>query len=313
MFGRRTKLLLLCCITIILMASFNRFKDGITTKFRQTDAFTVIILTYGRSGSSLFGELLSSAPNSTYFFEPMGYFCFLRECKDDPIRSVDLIERLSNCDGNMLYDIIQRSLFPIIRVMNSQTDFHDSMYDTPSRLSAYCNSDRFRVMKTLHLRIIDVLNIIQNNRIANLRVVHLLRDPRARFNSLQGGNWPDSYRSITTICEEMESDIKHSRLLPQHIYTRIKYEDIVKDPYVQTEKLFKTLYNDNLSPETMKYIDEHLVTHSNQSGTQDNGHYYSTYRRVDQDRWRNELPLKIVKEIQKQCSTVFSELGYKII
>ena len=62
-----------------------------------------------------------------------------------------------------------------------------------------------------------------------VKVVHLVRDPRAMITSIakRPGTWSDTLRNATFQCRRMLEDSKLEDLLPAERYIRVRYEDLV--------------------------------------------------------------------------------------
>ncbi|GAB6022663.1 hypothetical protein CHUAL_006755 [Chamberlinius hualienensis] len=279
------------------------------------DKIHIILLTYSRSGSSLLGEILSSTNDASYIFEPLFYPCQQLEiCNEIPHHYY--IDQLLNCDGETLHQLIHHSSLKIVRKLNSKSDFSHSLPCYPEEIRQRCQMDSIQVIKTIRLRVLEVVKLLQNHSAPNLKVVHLFRDPRARYHSLQtGGNWDEKFRSMDTVCKEMEIDLKNSIHLPEHIYTRIRYEDVVQDPFNRVQRLFNRLYNRKLDEQTVNYISTHMATVNDKiKSKKSKNYYYVTYRNslFDPNRWMKRLNLTSIKLIEKKCEYVMKELGYQM-
>ena len=87
----------------------------------------------------------------------------------------------------------------------------------------------------------------------SLQVIHLLRDPRAMIRSRLVGKMAE--KQSQKVCTAMEEDLKLADILPsdrwgpyhkfiftmstRSRYIRIKYEDLVQNPFETLETLYK--------------------------------------------------------------------------
>ena len=75
----------------------------------------------------------------------------------------------------------------------------------------------------------------------DIKVVHLVRDPRAMITSIarRPGVWSSLLKNSTFQCQRMEDDMKLEQGLPKERYVRVRYEDLVD----KTEETLEGLYN----------------------------------------------------------------------
>ena len=82
------------------------------------------------------------------------------------------------------------------------------------------------MIKTIRLRLSGLESWVRETEV---KVVHLVRDPRAMITSLakRPGTWSDTLRNATFQCRRMMEDSKLEDLLPAERYMRVRYEDLV--------------------------------------------------------------------------------------
>ena len=75
----------------------------------------------------------------------------------------------------------------------------------------------------------------------DIKVVHLVRDPRAMITSIarRPGVWSSLLKNSTFQCQRMEDDMKLEQGLPKERYVRVRYEDLVD----KTEETLEGLYH----------------------------------------------------------------------
>ena len=58
----------------------------------------------------------------------------------------------------------------------------------------------------------------------DLRVIHLVRDPRAIHNSLlsRAGSWPQRRRSASLLCADMRADLRATQDLSSRRWTGVR-------------------------------------------------------------------------------------------
>ena len=80
-----------------------------------------------------------------------------------------------------------------------------------------CDNATKRVVKTIRLHSINLMDWISGS---DIKIVHLIRDPRAIFNSMkkQPKTWGGSISHMHTFCQKMLNDTFLETLLPTNRY-----------------------------------------------------------------------------------------------
>ena len=146
---------------------------------------------------------------------------------------------------------------------------------------------------------------------SDIKIVHLVRDPRAMISSMlaQKEEWGNRLTSFKNICDQVQQDMELGSKLPSDRYLMVRYEDIVEDPYNMFEKIcaFTGIeFNDNVKREIKKKIGGDI---SDPETTK----YYSTTRspQFRHDSWKQKLDEKTLAEIECDCSQLMDVLGYQ--
>jgi len=194
----------------------------------------VLLLSYPRTGSTLLGELLASHSSTSYFMEPL--FATLSvgqldwdyalegkiESGEVPGAAVTaLMEGIYSCNKTVLDRLEDWSLVP-----------HTSVTSVPARV---CQSSDTLLVKAVRLhgaRVRDVVNKVQD-----LKVVHIVRDPRAVSASLKAQQVEWGERTADTYCAHLLGDMELEEYLGPGRYIRIRYEDLVENPVTVLEKI----------------------------------------------------------------------------
>uniref|UniRef100_A0A182MNT2 Sulfotransferase domain-containing protein n=1 Tax=Anopheles culicifacies TaxID=139723 RepID=A0A182MNT2_9DIPT len=145
----------------------------------------------------------------------------------------------------------------------------------------------------------------------NVRVVLLIRDPRAVIQSRKHRDWcpgqPDC-DDPGTVCSDMEQDyeaaIELSKRFPQR-FRVVRYEDLSLNPYKMTKEILQ-FYGLPYNVEVEAFLDTHTK--------QDIGGVSSTYRdsKSTPFHWMKKLPFYEVKTIQDSCRGAMKSWGYRI-
>lgn len=258
----------------------------------------LIVLAYPRTGSSFTGDILSSSSNSTYMFEPLYGIKPFGEPVDNWAtwnQSVvafveDYMNKLFNCDNTVLS-----------RLPHFHGDKHKNLN--------FCNESNYIVIKTIRLHKINLDPWILNS---DIKIIHLIRDPRAMFNSMAKApkTWEGSLKHVDAMCFRMMNDTLYKNLLPSDRYFMLKYEDLMLTPISTMVELFTHLKLDF----DIAAADA-LYNHTRGIPVDDKSHlnkYYSTYRTADNDiyKWKKELNYKNVRLVENSCSKFLKYAGY---
>ena len=76
-----------------------------------------------------------------------------------------------------------------------------------------------------------------------IKVVHLVRDPRAMITSMakRPGTWSDTLKNATFQCRRMMEDSRLEDVLPRDRYIRVRYEDLVDHTNTTLASLYQHL------------------------------------------------------------------------
>ncbi|KAH7963663.1 hypothetical protein HPB52_022331 [Rhipicephalus sanguineus] len=157
--------------------------------------------------------------------------------------------------------------------------------------------------------------IQQNQDIARtVRVVHLVRDPRAIFSSRVGLRWCTDYEycgSAAALCDQMRSDLDAFGELTHRMHKertyQIRFEDLAADPVNATMRLFEWLGLD-FAPSVRKYLEEHTVA---TAADIRNAHSTKRNTRLVAHSWKRKLSTKTIRQIEATCGDVLQRLGYE--
>ncbi|KAK7084050.1 hypothetical protein SK128_002404, partial [Halocaridina rubra] len=257
----------------------------------------VLLLTYQRAGSSFAGELLTSGGGDDilYIFEPL----YIWRMKLGPGADTTLEENSAKVLGDLLDckpEVIRhwrRSAFAYFRRRPDHRDF--------------CQVSKVRVIKSIRAHASFVLPWIKKR--PDIKVIHMVRDPRGILNSVQRGGrwWSENNRNINLQCNLVEQDLELEQLGPGR-YLRVHYEDLVDKPLEETKRMFKFAEMD-LGEETVNYLKIHTglgTEHLRKPG------YFNTYRDSNfrHDHWKTKLDNREIEFVENACSSIMRKLGY---
>ena len=177
-------------------------------------------------------------------------------------------------------------------------------------LTDICIKSKYKIVKTIRISMDLVQNLIDF--IPNLKVIHLVRDPRAITNSRTHSRNMKMSRETKThsiaLCKEMHLDVKVTQILknkyPKGI-TMVMYEALAENPLEGAKYVYKFL-----GVKFDSVIEDWIYssTHADNS----NG-FYGTRRAnstIASSHWRNETTIEKVDLIQNYCKDAMDLLGY---
>uniref|UniRef100_A0A224YRV1 Protein containing Sulfotransfer 1 domain n=1 Tax=Rhipicephalus zambeziensis TaxID=60191 RepID=A0A224YRV1_9ACAR len=283
------------------------------------DVKIVLIIAYYRSGSSFFGELMSSTPRTFFHYEPLMLFTVAGGIRPGrQHHAFQLLDALVRCRFEPLYTAWMESTayYKHNHFLADICGGGESCF-SPGHLTGLCSRAQTQVFKFTRLSVAQVQSWIQQNpEIApSVRVIHLVRDPRAMYASRRRLDWCRNDKhcgSAAALCGQVRSDLdafgELGRHLPSNRIYQMRFEDLAADPLNETRRLFTTLGLD-FAPSVSDYVGNH--TTATGAKTKDE---FSTWRNAKEvaDRWRRRLPLGTIRAIETTCNDVILRLGYRL-
>ncbi|XP_064613360.1 uncharacterized protein LOC135477136 [Liolophura sinensis] len=292
----------------------------------EDSAKKVIILSYMRSGTSLMGKLFDENDEALYIFEPMWYLCivavpgfrqiqFLNGTKWHPPPSCSSIglrevESYLTCD---VREITTGSLsqFWMQNARRTNTFYRCGLKpDCIEAFAADCKQAPLRAVKVINLRVDHVTGLL--DKYSNLRIIHLVRDPRGMIQSripMKEYYYYSPTITASSLCGDMLRDVRAfhrlSRLYPQQLL-QIRYEDFAESPLQYTEKIYHFL-GFALPGKVKKWVQENTHAQAQDSsglGTARANSSETAYK------WRKSIAWDLTLAMDDMCKRVYKALGY---
>ncbi|XP_044125262.1 carbohydrate sulfotransferase 4-like [Bufo gargarizans] len=318
----------------------------------------ILILSTWRSGSSFTGQIFSQHPDVFYLMEPTWHVWHslphhsvkvLQMAVRDMVRSIFSCD-MSVFDAYMPQNRLKSTLFqwetsralcspPACNVFGrgdivSQNDCQKFCKLYPfDTVETSCHTYSHVVVKEVRFFSLKSLYPLFKDPSLNFKVLHLVRDPRAIFQSreraagelhsdnniimkgLSGNKSSDEdlpYRLMETICKS-QVDIylaatngNHSGLDSR--YMMVRYEDIVQNPIEKTRQMYE-FGNLTFTPKLQYLI--HNLTHGSGQGSK---FVINSRDAVNVSRaWRKSLQFESVQRIQDVCAGAMEVFGYKSV
>lgn len=188
----------------------------------------VIVVSTWRSGSSYLGDLLRAYPGTFYSFEPLHHLLKNQHLQEGPLVEtvVNHLRGILTCDYSHLDDYInymRNNTFLIdhnTRLWNSCIRNRALCFDK-EYLSKLCKYMPVNVLKTVRMGLSPVVELLQDPSL-DLRVIHLVRDPRGSLHSRMQLSWCLSQvcSDPATVCKDLLTDLTLSDWMKQNFPER---------------------------------------------------------------------------------------------
>ena len=289
------------------------------------------------SGSSLLGKVLSKIENSYYFFEPFRLIelCLLanQTFTDELFAKItdEWTEKLFNCDLNeTIFNVtfVQKLETNFSRLqmegMLNRSDISSPWMDKFNRTDTIvlseerkCKKSTFLVIKTIRTSNLErTWKLIQNFK--NMKIVHLIRDPRARQNSQNKFSFTN--HTWSKICENSARNLEIARKLINedanfaNNYYEFIYEKFAVDSTAYLENVVTKFLKRAISEELKSFVVN--ITTDSSSTQNEKLHYFEVTKRnisTISSKWRFELSSGLKKEIENNpdCQKIMQLVGYE--
>ncbi|XP_070209220.1 carbohydrate sulfotransferase 1-like [Littorina saxatilis] len=320
-------------------------KDGKrvdSTEGEMWQPHKVLLFTYGRSGSSLTGDVIDHSPDVYYVFEPLKKLT--RHRVNATIRSsVDLLQSLFTCNFtlsllfNMDIPFLQHNnetsgLGSCVKQMNRVTPKQTQLCLQEAEVT--CKAHTTILIKTIRLDMALAKQLMTLN--PDLKVIFLIRDPRATSWSQVTLGWTDVKvmpKFSQGYCQRVHQDLDTARyLLKQHPgrLRFLRYEEFAEHPVRTAQQIYDFLHlnwnkgiQKRVEMQTGILKDSAVTTGQSTNSGNSRGTVlkesayrpgYSVIRRDSKSaasQWRTNVTFDHVEIIQRECDAVMSRLGYR--
>lgn len=179
------------------------------------------------------------------------------------------------------------------------------------------------------MRQLDTLQLLVQDPRLDVRVIQLVRDPRAilasrmvAFSSqyktwkawAQGGLVPEDDEEVKRLkgnCENVRISVEMGLSQPDWLKSRymlVRYEDIARNPMEKAEEMYR-FAGIPFSSQAREWILRNTQTTEEASGI------YSTQKNSSQqaEKWRYSIPFTLAQVVQKVCGPTMKLFGYKFV
>ncbi|XP_078284460.1 carbohydrate sulfotransferase 3-like isoform X2 [Rhinoraja longicauda] len=318
----------------------------------------LLLMATTRTGSSFVGEFFNQNSDIFYLFEPLWHVERIVNYEPGGLNAVassivyrDTVQQLMMCD---LY-ALERFLFPtpdrhvtgvLFRRGSSKSLCEGVVCSATRRGSSQrfpcrvqqcgllnltlanqaCLQKQYVAMKTVRLRQLEYLRPLLEDLRIDLRIIQLVRDPRAVLASrmvafpskyeawkmwANEGRVPDDEEvgKLRGNCENLRASAQLGIEQPSWLRGRfmlMRYEDIALEPLKRAQEMYR-FAGLPITDEVKRWIYEN--TQASKAG---NGVYSTRKNSSEQfEKWRLALPFKIAQVVQQVCEPTMRLFGYK--
>uniref|UniRef100_U3DM59 Sulfotransferase n=1 Tax=Callithrix jacchus TaxID=9483 RepID=U3DM59_CALJA len=356
-FSSKTATTLLLAQTICLLL-FVVYQPGPSSPAETSSKRVhVLVLSSWRSGSSFVGQLFSQHPDVFYLMEPawhvwttlsQGSAATLHMAVRDLVRSVFLCD-MDVFDAYLpwrrnLSDLFQWavsralcsppacSAFPR-GAISSEAVCKPLCARRPFSLAQEaCRSYSHVVLKEVRFFNLQVLYPLLSDPALNLRIVHLVRDPRAVLRSREAaakalardngivlgtnGTWVEAdpgLRVVREVCRSHVRIAEAATLKPPPFlrgrYRLVRFEDLAREPLAEIRALY-AFTGLSLTPQLEAWI--YNITHGSGPGARREAFKTSSRNALNVSQaWRHTLPFTKIRRVQELCTGALQLLGYR--
>ncbi|KAM5138469.1 carbohydrate sulfotransferase 5-like [Mantella aurantiaca] len=347
-----TGLLLLQSVFLLVLYSKQNMP---LPRMEDDEKVHLLILSSWRSGSSFVGQMFNQHPDVFYLMEPAWHVwvsMFQNSAKVLHMAVRDLVRSVFRCDMSVFdaYMPSERNVSALFQWSSSRalctvpacTFFARDDITKESACKTLCGKYPFThverachsyshiVIKEVRFFDLKVLYPLLTDPSLNLRIIHLVRDPRAMAKSREqakkalirdngivlntnGTKIDDSkYEVIKEICRSHVQMVETASLkAPGFLkdrYMLVRYEDVVRDPLREIKQMYK-FAKLKLTSKLETWL--HNITHGVSSGNRREAFMITSRNAANVSQaWRNVLSFEKVKMIQSVCKGAMSMLGY---
>lgn len=166
-----------------------------------------------------------------------------------------------------------------------------------------CQPAKIRVMKFIRLTLTAAFSVAK--RLDNVRIIHLVRDPRAMLDSnlrkkeMNVGRIQGFEDRAKMMCQKIRKDSELVDIIKTEypgLLFSLRYEDFVDDPLGSAKELFDSI-GENFLASDKEFVKSRSIEAARNS----------TIRAAV---WRSHIPFKHLQIMDKHCKDVYEKFGY---
>ncbi|ELW63000.1 carbohydrate sulfotransferase 6 [Tupaia chinensis] len=338
------------CLLLFLVS-----RPGPSSPAGSGERVHVLVLSSWRSGSSFVGQLFSQHPDVFYLMEPAWHVWAALSQGSAPALHMavrDLVRSVFLCDMDVfdaylpwrrnLSDLFQWAVSRALcsppacnafqrGAISSETVCKPLCARRPFGLAQEaCRSYSHVVLKEVRFFNLQVLYPLLNDPALNLRIVHLVRDPRAVLRSREqtakalardngivlgtNGTWVEADPGLRVVREVCRSHVRIAEAAthkpPSFLRGRYRLGGVGgPDPLSEIRALY-AFTGLNLTPQLEAWI--HNITHGSGPGARREAFKTTSRDALNVSQaWRHALPFAKIRRVQELCAGALQLLGYR--
>lgn len=317
----------------------------------------VLVLSSWRSGSSFVGQLFSQHPDVFYLMEPAWHVWATLPQGSAPALHMavrDLVRSVFLCDLDVFdaYLPWRRNLSHLFQwavsralcsppacsavprgALSTEAVCKPLCARQPfSGAQAACRSYSHVALKEVRFFNLQVLYPLLRDPALNLRIVHLVRDPRAVLRSREqtakalardngivlgtNGTWVEADPGLRVVREVCRSHVRIAeaalRKPPPFLrdrYRLVRFEDLARAPLPEIRALY-AFAGLSLTPQLETWINN--ITHGAGRGERHEAFKITSRNALNVSQaWRHTLPFAKIRRVQELCASALQLLGYR--
>ena len=302
-------------IIICINSTTEILSDAHLEKGREDSPLRIIIHAKHRTGGTYVSEFFNRNNQTFYIFEP------LRLLERDgvitsQIEAAEYLAITHRCNFSRHFDRPVVKWWPLHMVCHPTPHTPGCPGPTQEAAEMACKKAGVVAIKEIridHLRYLD--HLVKDN----VKVIHLVRDPRGVVASRKPkltGSQQDIYQLAYTYCHMAVLDAVHARKWAPSSYLLVRYEDMVLHPTRSMNSIYTFL---GIAPgqtlESWIRLQEQLLIKRTRSSSRHET-FHNTERshpRSIPTRWRHVLTSDEVFTIQKACGPMMGMFGYNAV
>ncbi|KAK6477208.1 carbohydrate sulfotransferase 6-like [Huso huso] len=324
----------------------------------QNGKVHILILSSWRSGSSFVGQVFNQHPDVFYLMEPAWHvWVSMYQNSASTLRMAvrDLIRSVFQCDmyvfdaympekrnvthlfqwsvSRALCSLPACDLYKREEISNEMTCKKMCSKTQFDKVEEACKSYSHVVLKEVRVFDLESLYPLLKDPSLNLKIIHLIRDPRAVVKSREqsmkafmrdngivlntkGVQVVDThYQVMREICRShiqiYETATQKAPSFLKGRYIMVRYDDLVRDPLAEISAMYK-FAELTMTPKLKSWI--YSITHGEGPGNEREAFLTTSRNAVNVSQaWRVTLPYEKVAKIQEVCKGAMNMLGYQIV
>lgn len=345
-------------VVVLFYSWYSQLSLGPCNSASSNGKVHVLLLSSWRSGSSFLGQVFSQHPSVFYLMEPAWHlWTKLKKPSARVLRMAtrDVLRSVFQCDFSVMDAYLPEqhnvsSLFmwshsralcsppacpltPRNQFSNQTLCFKKCDSRGLKQVQQACGTYSHVVLKEVRFFELESLYPLLQDPSLDLRIIHLVRDPRAVVRSREASakafendnaivldqrNVPAAevqYQVMQEICRSHVRINERAQLKPPPFlkdrYKMVRYEDMVRDPHGEINDLYKFVGLE-MTSQLSEWI--YKVTHGKGKGSKTEA-FKITSRdaAVVSEAWRSMLPYSKVKRVQEVCKGAMKLLGYRMV